>query len=111
MDVQARREGYLESVFGRSRHDIHRDARTGQNVGSKEVPGVTVEVEREVRVGEERQWLGVGDDYVYGLGYQTKRLRERSEGLEEQIEKELSKRGYTLRGTILTAMHLAMRAD
>ena len=39
-----------------------------------------------------------GDDYVYGLGYQAKRQREGSEGLESQIEKELARRGYTLRG-------------
>ena len=41
----------------------------------------------------------MGDDYVYGLGYQAKKQREGSEGLESQIEKELARRGYTLRGT------------
>ncbi|TBU60568.1 organic solute transporter Ostalpha-domain-containing protein [Dichomitus squalens] len=105
VDTQARREAVLEDVFGRSRIAIYREAN-----GSASGPGklnsapekdlsVTVQVEKEVRVGDERQWLGVGDDYVYGLGYQAKRQRERSEGLESQIEKELARRGYTLQGS------------
>ncbi|OBZ74228.1 hypothetical protein A0H81_05950 [Grifola frondosa] len=94
-DAQARREAVLESVFGRSRIAIYRQAKAGDtNLGEKNAEGVTVEVEKMVHVGAERQWLGIGDDYGYGLGYHTRRLRERSDGLEEQIEKELTKRGY-----------------
>lgn len=102
VDAQARREAVLENVFGRSRFDIYRDANGSStaNVNASEKDlNVTVQVEKEVRVGEERQWLGLGDDYIYGLGYQSRRTRERSEGLEAQIEKELVSRGYTLRGT------------
>ncbi|OSD05500.1 DUF300-domain-containing protein [Trametes coccinea BRFM310] len=100
-DPEARREAVLEDVFGRSRIAIRRDASvpaSGRAVASEKDLGVTVEVEKEVHVNDERQWLGIGDDYVYGLGYQSKPQRERSDGLEEQIEKELTKRGYGLRG-------------
>ncbi|KAI0794133.1 organic solute transporter Ostalpha-domain-containing protein [Fomes fomentarius] len=100
VDAQARREAVLENVFGRSRFDITREAGSSRpkvNSSEKDV-NVTVEVEKEVRVGDERQWLGVGDDYIYGLGYQARRQRERSEGLESQIEKELVRRGYSIRG-------------
>jgi hypothetical protein len=45
----------------------------------------------DVDVAGEQQWLGLGDDYVYGLGYAR---REKSEALGLQIEKELQKRGY-----------------
>ncbi|KAI0674597.1 organic solute transporter Ostalpha-domain-containing protein [Trametes maxima] len=98
-DPLARREAALEDLFGRSRIAIHREANassSGKAKPSEKEPeeGVVVEVEREVHVNDERQWLGVGDDYVYGLGYQSKPRRERSDGLEEQIEKELVKRGY-----------------
>ncbi|KAI0646590.1 organic solute transporter Ostalpha-domain-containing protein [Trametes meyenii] len=101
-DPQARREAALEDLFGRSRIAIHREANASSSGKAKpsekeQDTGVVVEVEREVHVNDERQWLGVGDDYVYGLGYQSKPRRERSDGLEEQIEKELVKRGYGLR--------------
>ena len=99
-DPQARREAALEDVFGRSRIAIRREASMPASNGAKPSEkdlSVTVEVEKEVHVNNERQWLGVGDDYIYGLGYQSKPRRERSDGLEEQIEKELTKRGYGLR--------------
>ncbi|KAI0330884.1 DUF300-domain-containing protein [Cubamyces sp. BRFM 1775] len=99
-DPQARREAALEDVFGRSRIAIRREASAPASNGAKTSEkdlGVTIAVEKEVHVNDERQWLGVGDDYIYGLGYQSKPQRERSDGLEEQIEKELTKRGYGLR--------------
>ena len=103
VDTQARREAVLENVFGRSRFAISRDANGSSpgkpNASEKEKDvSVSVHVEKEVRVGDERQWLGVGDDYVYGLGYQARRQKEPSEGLESQIEKELARRGYARRG-------------
>ena len=100
VDTQARREAALENVFGRSRFAIYREARASDSKAavSEKNLDVTVEVEEEVRVNNERQWIGVGDDYIYGLGYQARRQRERSEGLESQIEKELAMRGYSLRG-------------
>ncbi|KAJ8482614.1 hypothetical protein ONZ51_g5230 [Trametes cubensis] len=99
-DPQARREAALEDVFGRSRIAIRREASMPASNGAKPSEkdlSVAVEVEKEVHVNNERQWLGVGDDSIYGLGYQSKPRRERSDGLEEQIEKELTKRGYGLR--------------
>lgn len=102
VDSQARRQAALENVFGHSRFAITREAdapASRVNVSEKNAgAGVTVHVEKEVRVGEERQWLGVGDNYIYGLDYQSKPQRERSEGLELQIEKELARRGYNMRG-------------
>ncbi|RDX48124.1 DUF300-domain-containing protein [Lentinus brumalis] len=101
VDTQARRQAALENVFGRSRYAIVREARPSDSKAgaSEKQLGVTVEVEEEVRIDNERQWIGLGNDYIYGLGYQAKRERERSEGLESQIEKELAMRGYTLRGS------------
>ncbi|EPQ55002.1 DUF300-domain-containing protein [Gloeophyllum trabeum ATCC 11539] len=82
-DVLTRRSAVMEDVFGRSRV-----------VWPAPEKGVRMEVEETVDVGGERQWLGVGDDYGYGLGYIR---REKSEALEDQIEKELQKRGYTIK--------------
>ncbi|KAL1944940.1 hypothetical protein VTO73DRAFT_2560 [Trametes versicolor] len=100
-DPQARREAALEDVFGRSRIAIHREANMSASGKPMRPPekelSVSVDVEKEVHVNDERQWLGVGDDYIYGLGYQAKPRREKSDGLEEQIDRELAKRGYTLR--------------
>lgn len=100
-DPEARRQAVLEDVFGRSRIAISREANTSASgkptrASEKDV-SVTVEVEKEVHVNDERQWLGVGDDYIYGLGYQRRPRREKSDGLAEQIDKELEKRGYSLR--------------
>ena len=87
-------------MFGLSRFAIYREARASDSKAavSEKNLDVNVEVEEEVRINDERQWIGVGDDYIYGLGYQARRQRERSEGLESQIEKELAMRGYSLRG-------------
>ncbi|PIL25191.1 transporter [Ganoderma sinense ZZ0214-1] len=101
VDAQARREAVLEDVFGRSRFTIARDANgstAGKGHGSEKDVSVNVHVEKEVRVDDERLWLGAGDDYVYGIGYQARRQKEPSEGLELQIERELALRGYALRG-------------
>ncbi|KAH9846988.1 DUF300-domain-containing protein [Lenzites betulinus] len=95
-DVQARREAALETVFGRSRIAINRGANTSMARASEKELSVAVAVEKEVHINDERAWLGVGDDYVYGLGYQARPRREKSEGLEEQIERELARRGYGL---------------
>ncbi|KAH9940896.1 DUF300-domain-containing protein [Epithele typhae] len=102
VDVQAHRQVALENVFGRSRYDISREANEPKVATGEKELNVSVMVEKEVRIGEEQQWLGLGDEYKYGLGYQSRRQRERSEGLESQIEKELSRRGYTLRGNPTT---------
>lgn len=108
-DPQARREAALEDVFGRSRIAIHREANISASGKPMRPPekelSVSVDVEKEVHVNDERQWLGVGDDYIYGLGYQAKPRREKSDGLEEQIDRELAKRGYTLRSKSVLARY------
>lgn len=67
-------------------------------VDSGRLDEVMIEVEREVFLGTERQWLGVGDNHDYVLGSVT---REKSEGFEDAVAKELYTRGYTLRGKVL----------
>lgn len=104
VDMMARRQAALEGVFGQSRIQIQ-SSRVGPIVKKKpvrkeeeKVLAVNVAVEETVHIGAERQWLGVGDDYAYGLGYHTRSAREKSDGLGEQINKELVTRGYSRRG-------------
>lgn len=77
----------MENAFGRSRLSERE-----KNGATK---GVEVVEEVDVDIGGERQWLGVGDDYAYGLAYASR--KERSDGLGEAIEKELVKRGVDIR--------------
>jgi hypothetical protein len=85
-DPLARRLAVLENVFSISRAEALR----GRHREIKEpILEVDKAVEVEVAVDGERQWLGVGDDYGYGLS-----RRERSETLDAQFERELEKRGY-----------------
>jgi hypothetical protein len=99
VDVLAKRQAVLEGVFGRSRIQAYGAdvlAQDKQRLKTeKDTLTVRMEVEETVHIGEERQWLGIGDDYGYGLGYHSRKCREKSDGLEEQIEKELASRGYT----------------
>ena len=83
-DPLVRRIAMLEKAFEKSRADVGR----GNSGQAKEC---VLEVDRavEVAVDGERQWLGVGDEYGYGLS-----RRERSEGLSIRFENELEKRGY-----------------
>jgi len=62
---------------------------------------VLVDVEREVYLGSERQWLGLGDSHNYVLGSIA---REKSEGFEDAVARELYKRGYTLKGKVLPVL-------
>ncbi|KAF9453990.1 DUF300-domain-containing protein [Macrolepiota fuliginosa MF-IS2] len=105
-DVGAVRAAHYEGIFGKQRpsqlqHD-HDDG--GTDLKQPTLPNIRVEIDEntEVDIGGEKQWLGTGDDYGYGLKFLR---RERSEGLEEQIEKELGKRGYTLRGEPVNQQH------
>lgn len=103
-DRTVRRGAVFERLFGKHRWDLTRGDGTGAPAGEKEKDGrqgsldVGMEVEEVMHVGDERQWLGLGDEYAYGIGYHSRRLREKSDGLEEQIEKELTARGYRQRG-------------
>lgn len=117
-DKQARRMAVHKGVFGHSRSRILSDnpARSESPIRSgremrREKPGpsplgvvdserldeVLVDVEREVYLDSERQWLGVGHASGHVLGTVT---REKSEGFEDQVVKELYRRGYTLRGKV-----------
>jgi hypothetical protein len=83
-DPLARRMAVLENAFDKSLPEMRRGR-------PKEEMGLVLEVDTtvEVAVDGEKQWLGVGDNYGYGLS-----RRERSEALGMQFEKELEKRGY-----------------
>ena len=115
-DKQARRMAVHHTVFGRPRSRILSDGpaqnqsliRDNQEknqmeesmsplirVESARLDEVLIEVEREVYMGSERQWLGVGDGRDYVLGSVT---REKSEDFEDAVANELYKRGYMLRG-------------
>jgi hypothetical protein len=85
-DPLARRMAVLENAFDKSLPEM----RLGRPKEEKElVLEVDKTIEIEVAVDGEKQWLGVGDNYGYGLS-----RRERSEALGMQFEKELEKRGY-----------------
>jgi hypothetical protein len=103
-DFGARRHAHYEEAFGQTR-----PAQTATPAGDKNgklpagktgkddpkaSPASEIAINREVEVdvSGERQWLGLGDDYGYGLGYFG---RERSDALSVQIEKELQIRGIT----------------
>jgi hypothetical protein len=97
-DKGARRTAHLEEAFGKSRPLLppkanpHSKKQVSQ-VMKQQLLEVQVEQSIDVDVGGERQWLGIGDDYAYGLGYAR---REKSEMLGEQIVKELQRRGFEL---------------
>ncbi|KAF9783760.1 organic solute transporter Ostalpha-domain-containing protein [Thelephora terrestris] len=114
-DKQARRIAAHQGVFGHSRSMVLSDSPTQSNsltragqekkrekkapsplsqVESGRLDEVLVDVEREIYLGSERQWLGVGNGRDYVLGAVT---REKSEGFEDQVVRELYERGYTLR--------------
>ena len=86
-DPLARRIAVHENAFGRSRPEIQREP-LGEVKEVKEV-GLKMDTTVDVAVDGEKQWLGIGDGYGYGLS-----RRERSEALGIQFEKELAKRGY-----------------
>ena len=102
-DRRARRAGYYENAFARPRPpqifpraaekaSSSRSPRSkSEKVSSPAKGALYVEVEREVDVDGQRQWLGTGNDYIYGLDFMH---AERSEGLELEFERELAKRGY-----------------
>lgn len=97
-DFGVRRAAHYEEAFGRPRLAYAGPEKTpkgSHNLGEKlAAHPALVNQEVQIEVGGERQWLGTGDDYGYGLGYLR---RERSEGLAAQIERELGSRGIGLR--------------
>ncbi|KAG6920013.1 hypothetical protein DXG01_010081 [Tephrocybe rancida] len=96
-DVGARRTAHYEEAFGRPRTSAKNNNSGADEISRGKVatlPKVEIEVLEDVDVDieGERQWLGLGDDYGYGLQYSR---REKSDSLGTQIEKELEKRGLT----------------
>lgn len=96
-DVGARRIAHYEGAFGRPRASYLKRNNDNQVAAREQKPTlpvveIAVDEQVDVDVEGERQWLGVGDDYGYGLGYIR---REKSDDLAVQIERELEKRGYT----------------
>ncbi len=104
-DRHARRAGHYENAFARPRLS-QTSPRATEKASSSRSPAARsksekvsfppkaslyVQVEREVDVDGERQWLGTGNDYVYGLEFMH---GERSDGLELEFERELVRRGY-----------------
>lgn len=90
-DRLARRQAMLAAVMGQDRAlppvPGARTARTRQDANSLQV---RIDKDEDMYdINGERQWLGVEDA--------RRGRREKSEGLEEQIEKELRKKGYSLR--------------
>lgn len=86
----------MHDIFGHSRStNIGRDKAIRHAKNSGTIVEVRKEVEVDIDVEGERQWLGLGDNYAYGLGYAGR--REKSDGLGEAIEKELDRRGVPLR--------------
>ncbi|KAJ6602161.1 organic solute transporter Ostalpha-domain-containing protein [Mycena sp. CBHHK59/15] len=87
-DMGARRIAHYESAFGRPRPSnmaasklLGGNVQNEANMAEKELSAPSgTQLERR----EDRQWLGL-------VGYDR---REKSEGLEVQIEKELARRGY-----------------
>lgn len=123
LDRPAKRQTYYESVFGRPRvGDLPAPVEKGKEKyadkekAGKEKDAVCVDeakatlpdVPLDDDLDAERQWLGVGDRQKYDLhvGYLQ---RERSEGLEKQFEKELTRRGYIDRRD--TSYRLLCRAE
>ncbi|KAF9017509.1 DUF300-domain-containing protein [Hymenopellis radicata] len=97
VDQGVKRLAHYESAFGKSRTNLDgksailvtKHTLTYVETSEKEfatLPDVHLDVAAEERV--ERQWLGLGDEFVYGLH------REKSDDLEVQIERELERRGY-----------------
>jgi len=91
------RESHYESAFGRSRPisgkmeqldtDDHKETPKDPTLP---VVSVAVDRETEIRIEGERQWLAL-DRYDRGANLPR---RERSEGLQEQIDHELQRLGY-----------------
>ncbi|KAG6837828.1 hypothetical protein H0H93_016196 [Arthromyces matolae] len=95
-DIGARRTAHFTEAFGRPRASsstIHGDNDDGYNVATLPKVHVNVEEHVDVEIEGEKQWLGIGNDYGYGLDYAR---RQRSESLGTQIEKELERRGLFL---------------
>ncbi|KAH9927392.1 organic solute transporter Ostalpha-domain-containing protein [Amylocystis lapponica] len=91
-DAQARRQGVLEDVFGRSRYDI-REAAKAEGTPLREKTGVRVDVNRTVYADPESEWLGHGNIRVEDR-HRPKMQREKSDAFRSHVEMDWAKRGY-----------------
>lgn len=80
-DSNAKHASHFETAFGRDRYARRGEQKPFMDESSRPSP----------QASRERQWLGAGSDYGYGIH------REKSETLEVQIERELERRGYASR--------------
>jgi hypothetical protein len=107
-DLGIIREGHYESAFGKQRQLPGRLQRSQLTAHEKEkdeddglvFPVVEIEVDQEFGINGHRQWLSLDK---YDRFNHPK--RDRSEGLQEQIEQELEKRGYPRRRAFLCLLH------
>ena len=89
------RQTHYEEAFGRHRalpgkpHWSPRSDSKHEELPEATFPTVEIEVEREIEIEGQRQWLLLGKQNRLHPG------RERSEGLQEQFDKELQRLGYS----------------
>lgn len=95
-DVMARRQAVLESVFGKSRIEMQggsfmtsSNEKKRKDKAATDATVVEVAVEQTVRIDRERQWLGVGDEYDYGLQW-PKESRNMNFDYEAAVNGELN---------------------
>lgn len=105
-DLGIIREGHYESAFGRQRPLPGRLQRSQLMAHGKEMddglvfPVVEIDIDQEFELNGHRKWLSLNK---YDRFNHPK--RDRSEGLQEQIEQELEKRGYPKRAAFLCLLH------
>jgi hypothetical protein len=98
--VGVKRNAYFQEAFGRQRTPATGNIES-THFDSKSKPVFQVKVVEEdvdVDVAGEKQWLGLGDNYGYGLQCLH---REGSDRLEIQTARELERREYIPGGSIL----------
>ncbi|KAG7449619.1 DUF300-domain-containing protein [Guyanagaster necrorhizus] len=99
-DEGTKRMAHYESAFGKARKSLldgHKSTSIDRTraydaekpgMHAATFPDVHIDVDEHIDIGGQRQWLGLGNDYGYGVH------RERSDDLEVQIERELERRRY-----------------
>ncbi|KAF9049927.1 organic solute transporter Ostalpha-domain-containing protein [Panaeolus papilionaceus] len=97
-DFKVRRTAHYEGAFGRSREQrapvesSHRSHDSQEDINALVFPSVEVHIDQAYEVEGRRQWLGLGPlDHHIGIGHPR---RDRSEGLQVRIDRELEKLGH-----------------
>jgi hypothetical protein len=106
-DLGIIRENHYESAFGRQRplpgkpQRSRRVPRRKEKGDSPVFPVVEIEADQEFETNGHKQWLSLGKYDRF-----NNPRRDRSEGLQEQIERELEKRGYPRRAEFFCLLHV-----